>query len=64
MGRPTRCLKKPSAELDIDAVSGVREDIGAQRREHALENRHRHQPDDDDIERRQAAVHRTLSTTT
>ena len=52
--------EQPRAKLDIDPVGGMREDIGAQRRQQALENGNDHQADDDDIERGQAAMHQHL----
>ena len=52
--------EQPSAELDVDAARGVAEDVGAQRVEHAFEQHHDDQADDEHIERGQAAVHEHL----
>ena len=52
--------EEPRAELDIDAVGGVREEIGPQPAEHRLEDRDRHQADDQHVERAQAAMHQHL----
>ena len=49
--------KQPRAELDVDAVRGVREQIGAQDGQDRLEDRNRDQPDDQHVERRHAVVH-------
>ena len=48
------------AQLDVDAVGGVREDIGAQAAEHGLEDRDGDQADHQDVERGQTAVHQDL----
>src|SRR5215813_408940 len=53
-------LKQARAELDVDAVGGVREQIGSKDSQYGLENRDRHQPEHEDIERTQRAMHQHL----
>src|SRR5262245_201197 len=48
------------AELDVDAVGGVREQIGAQDGQNGLENRDRQQTDDQHVQRAQGPVHQHL----
>jgi hypothetical protein len=52
--------KQARAKFDIDSVGGVREQIGAQDSQHGLEDRDRHQSEDEDVERVQGAVHQHL----
>jgi hypothetical protein len=52
--------EQPRAQLHIDPVGGVREDIGAQAGKQAFEYRDACQPDYDHIERRQALMHQHL----
>ena len=52
--------EQPGAELDVDAVGGVGEQIGAQDAEDRLEDRDGDQADDQDVERAQAAMHEHL----
>ena len=47
-------------QLDVDAVGGVREQIGALDAEDGLEQRDRHQTHHQHLQRRQAAVHQHL----
>src|SRR5258706_388960 len=51
---------QPRPELDVDAVGGVREHVGPQAAEHDLEHRDHHQPDDQHLERAEAAMHQHL----
>ncbi len=44
------------AELDVDTAGGMAEHVRAQRRQHALEDVDHDQPDDEDVQRRQALV--------
>jgi len=48
------------AEFDVDAAGGVAEDVGAQRGEHALEDDHDEQADDEHVECGQAVMHQHL----
>ena len=50
-------MEEPGAELDIDTVGRMGEQIGAQASEHDLEHRNRNQPQDQDVERAKAAMH-------
>jgi hypothetical protein len=52
--------KQARPELDVDAVGGVREQIGPQDSEHGLENRDGHKSEDEDIEGVQGPVHQHL----
>ena len=52
--------EQPRAQLDVDAVGGVREEIGAQDAEHGLEQGDGDQPDHQHVERAHAAVHQHL----
>jgi hypothetical protein len=52
--------EKARAEFDVDAVGGVREQIGAQDAQNGLENRDRQQPDDQHVQRAQRPVHQHL----
>ena len=45
--------EQPRAEFDVDAVGGVREQIGPQDAQNGLEHRDRHQADDQHVERAQ-----------
>ena len=49
-------MEQPPAELDVDAVGGVAQRIGAQQLQHALESAERHHADDQHHQRRQALV--------
>ena len=51
---------EPGAELDIDAVGGVREDIGAQDGQHSLEQRNDDHTGDHHVERAETLVHQHL----
>jgi hypothetical protein len=53
-------LEEPRAELDVDAVRGVGEDVSPQNAKHGLEHRDGHQPDDEDVEGADAAMHQDL----
>src|SRR5579883_189050 len=59
-GQGHEMTEEPRAELDIDAVGGVREDVSAERAQHGLEHRDGDEPDHQHIERRQAAMHQHL----
>jgi hypothetical protein len=48
------------AQLNVDAVGGVREDVGAERTEHSLEDRDGDEADQQHVERRHAAMHQHL----
>ncbi len=52
--------EEAGAELDVDPVGGVREDIGSQDAEHGLEDRNGDEADDQHVERAEAAVHEHL----
>ena len=52
--------EQPRAQLDVDAVGRVREQIGAQDAEHGLEQRDRDEADDQHVERAQRAMHQHL----
>ena len=52
--------EQPRAEFDVDAVGGVREQIGSQDAEHGLEHRDRNEADHQHVERAQRAVHQHL----
>src|SRR5215471_19016053 len=52
--------EQPSAKLNIDAVSGVSKDVGAQNAENRLECRYGQQADDKDIEGAETAMHQDL----
>ena len=52
--------EQPCAELDVDAVGGVGEQVGAQDPEDDLEERHCREPDHQHVQRAQAAVHQDL----
>ena len=52
--------EQPGAQLDVDPVGRMRKKISAQDAEDGLENRNRHQPDDQHIERAQRAMHQHL----
>ena len=56
--------EQPRAELDIDAVGRVGEQIGAQDAEDGLEHRDRDEADDQHVERAEARCTSTLSMTT
>ena len=49
--------EQAGAQLDVDTAGGVAEHIGAQGVEHALEDDHHHQADDQHVQRGQAFVH-------
>ena len=53
-------MKQARAELDVDAVGGVREEIRPQDSQNSFENRDCQQADDQHVERAQAAVHQNL----
>ena len=53
-------VEQARAELDVDAVGGVREQIGPQDAQNGLEHRDRHQTDDQHVERAQGPVHQHL----
>src|SRR5262249_45057095 len=53
-------VEQAGTEFDVDAVGGVREQIGPQDAQNGLENRDRQQTDDQDVEGAQAAVHQHL----
>src|SRR5262249_61580290 len=59
-GQRHQMSEQPSAELDIDAIGRMREQIGAQRTEHRLEYRDGHQADDQHLEGAHAPVHQHL----
>ena len=48
--------EQPGTKLNIDAVGGVRKDIGLQHPQHGLERRHQQQADDQHVERRKVPV--------
>ena len=52
--------KQTCAELDVDTVGCVGKQIGAQRAEHRLEDRDRHQADDQHFERAKSAMNEHL----
>ena len=52
--------EQPRAQLDVDPVGGVREEIGAQDAEHGLEQGDGDQPHHQHVERAHAAVHEHL----
>ena len=53
-------MKQARAELDVDAVGGVREEISPQDLQNGFENCDREQADDQHVQRAQAAVHENL----
>ena len=53
-------MKQARAELDVDAVGGVREEISSQDSQNGFENGDREQADDQHVQRAQAAVHQNL----
>ena len=53
-------VEQSRAELDVDAVGGVGEQIGAQNSQNGLEHRDRHQADHQHIERAEGAMHQHL----
>ena len=53
-------MKQARAELDVDAVGGVREEIRPQDSQNGFEDRDREQADDQHVQRAQAAVHQNL----
>ncbi len=52
--------EQPRAQFDVDAIGGVREQIGAQATEQRLEQRDRDQAHDDHVERGKPAMHQHL----
>ena len=52
--------KQPGAELDVDAVRRVREQMDAQRAENGLEQGQRDEARDQDVERADASMHEHL----
>src|SRR5690349_22224777 len=52
--------KEPRAELDVDPVRGVREEIGAQAADDRFENSDGDKADDQNIERSDAAMNQDL----
>ena len=53
-------VEQPRAEFDVDAVGGVREQIGAQDAHDGLEHRDRNQSDHEHVERAERAMHQHL----
>ena len=53
-------VKQARAEFDVDAVGGVREQIGPQDAQNGLEHRDRHQTDDQHVEGTQGPVYQHL----
>jgi hypothetical protein len=53
-------LSEARAELDVDAVGGVREQISPQDAQNGLENRDREETNDQDVEGAQPPVHQHL----
>jgi len=53
-------MEQARAELDIDAVGGMREQIGSQYAENGLEHRDRYKTDDQHVESAQRPVHQHL----
>ncbi len=53
-------VEQARAELDVDAVGGVREQIGPQDAKNGLENRDRQETDDQDVEGAQPPVYQHL----
>ncbi len=52
--------EQPRAELDVDAVGGVGEQVGAQDAQNGLESRDRHKADHQHVEGAERAVHQHL----
>jgi hypothetical protein len=53
-------MEEAGTKLDVDAVCGMREDVGAQSAEDSFKHRNRHKADNQNFERADALVHEHL----